>query len=128
MKEELISLLENSYSPYSKFRVSSIVVMNDGKKFNGVNVENSSYGGSICAERNAINSAIANGYKRYDFNKLYVMCDSDKISTPCFICRQTINEMFNPDCNIVCMNTKGEIKSFKVRDLCPEPFNDENLK
>ena len=64
MREKLISLLNNSYSPYSKFRVSAIVVMKDGKFFNGVNVENASYGGSICAERNAINAAISNGYKR----------------------------------------------------------------
>lgn len=128
MKDKLISLLENSYSPYSKFRVSAIVVMNDGKEFNGANVENASYGGSICAERNAINSAISNGYRRFDFNKLYIMCDSEIIGTPCFICRQTISEMFDKNCEIICMNPKGESKVFMVSDLCKEPFSDENLK
>ncbi len=78
MKEKLIKLLSNSYSPYSKFRVASIAVMKDGKEFCGVNVENASYGASICAERNAINSAIAAGYKKYDFESLYVMCDNQK--------------------------------------------------
>ena len=71
MKEKLVSLLENSYSPYSKFRVSAIAVMNDGREFPGVNVENASYGASICAERSAILSAISNGYKKHDFKELY---------------------------------------------------------
>ena len=64
MKDKLIKLLNNSYSPYSNFRVASIVVMNDGKEFSGVNVENASYGATICAERSAILSAISAGYKR----------------------------------------------------------------
>lgn len=128
MKEKLIDLLKNSYSPYSKFRVAAIVVTKDGKEFNGVNVENASYGGSICAERNAINGAISSGYKRYDFKSLYVMCDSDVIGTPCFICRATISEMFNIDCEVTCMNTKGESKTFKVSELCTYPFSDDNLK
>ena len=118
MKDKLVKLLDNSYSPYSKFRVSAIVVMKDGTEFCGVNVENASYGGSICAERNAINSAISNGYKRYDFNKLYVMCDSEIIGTPCFICRQSISELFNKENDVICMNPKGDIKAFKVSDLC----------
>lgn len=54
MKEKLVSLLNHSYSPYSHFRVAAIVVMKDGREFNGVNVENASYGATICAERSAI--------------------------------------------------------------------------
>ena len=94
MKEKLLELLNNSYSPYSNFRVSAIAVMKDGKEFYGVNVENASYGVCNCAERSAIYGAISNGYKRYDFEKLYVMCDTDKLGTPCFICRQVISELF----------------------------------
>ena len=63
MKEKLLKLLNNSYSPYSKFRVAAIVVMKDGKEFCGVNVENASYGAGICSERSAIVSAVSNGYK-----------------------------------------------------------------
>ena len=128
MKEKLINLLNNSYSPYSKFRVAAIVIMKDGKEFCGVNVENASYGGSICAERNAINSAISNGYKRFDFDSLYVMCDSDIIGTPCFICRATISEMFDVNANITCISPSGKAKVFKVSELCTYPFSDENLK
>ncbi|MEI3529758.1 MAG: cytidine deaminase [Bacilli bacterium] len=128
MHYKLLKLLENSYSPYSHFRVASIVVMKDGKEFSGVNVENASYGASICAERSALVSAISAGYKRYDFEKLYVMCDNDKISMSCFLCRQFISELFEKDKIIVAMNPSGETKELKVAELCPYPFSDEDLK
>ncbi len=128
MKEKLLKLLNNSYSPYSNFKVSSIVVMKDGKEFTGVNVENSSYGAAICAERNAITTAISNGYKKNDFEKLYVMCDSEKVSTCCFLCRQFIVELFEKDKKIVCMSNNGDVKEFTVEELCPYPFTEEDLK
>ena len=128
MKEKLIKLLGNSYSPYSKFRVAAIVVMKDGKEFSGVNVENASYGATICAERNVIVQAISFGYKKNDFDKLYVMCDNDKIGTCCMLCRQVIQEFFESDKNIICMNPKGESKIYTVGELCPFPFNEDDLK
>lgn len=127
MKDKLIKLLDNSYSPYSKFRVAAITIMKDGKEFSGVNIENASYGVSNCAERSAIYSAISNGYKRYDFEELYVMCDCNDIGTPCFICRQVISEMFEKNKKVICMNPKGESVTYKVSDLCPYPFGDDTL-
>ncbi len=128
MKEKLLKLLDNSYSPYSHFRVSCVVVMKDGQEFAGVNVENASYGATICAERSAIVSAISHGYKRYDFEKMYVMCDNTKIGMSCFICRQVISEMFESDKEIIAMNPIGEIESHTVAELCPYPFSDDDLK
>ena len=128
MREKLIKLLDNSYSPYSNFRVASIAVMKDGREFGGVNVENASYGASICAERTAILSAIAAGYKPYDFETLYVMCDNDKIGMSCFMCRMVISEMFEPDKKIVAMNPSGEQEVHTVDELCPYPFGSEDLK
>lgn len=128
MKEKLLKLLENSYSPYSNFRVSSIVRMKDGTEFGGVNVENASFGVTVCAERNAIFSALSNGYKPGDFEIMYVMCDSEKISSSCFMCRQVISEMFDEDKKIVFMSNTGEEKSYLVKELCPMPFNSEDLK
>ncbi len=127
MKEKLLELLNNSYSPYSKFRVSSIVVMKDKKAYAGVNIENASFSATICAERVAINTAIANGYKKGDFDKLYVMVDSSKISSCCFLCRQVITEFFDKDSEIILMNNLGESKEYKVNELCPLPFNEEDL-
>ena len=100
MREKLIELLNNSYSPYSHFRVSAILVCKDGNEFRGVNVENAAYGSSICAERSAILSAVSNGYKKGDFEALYVMCDNEKIGMPCFQCRQVFAELFDKDAHI----------------------------
>lgn len=127
MKEKLINLLNNSYCKYSNLRVAAIVVMKDGKEFGGVNVENASFGASICAERVAITSAVAKGYKKGDFDAMYVMCDSSKIGTCCFICRQIIEEFFEEDRQIVMMNPNGEMLVKTVRELCPYPFNEDNL-
>lgn len=129
MKEELLELGKNSYSPYSHFRVASIAIMKDGKKFKGVNVENASYGACVCAERNAIFSAITSGYKKGEFKELHIMClDSKQISTSCFACRQVISELFDKDAKVICYNNEGETKTFTVEELCPYPFDEEDLK
>lgn len=128
MKDKLNKLLENSYSPYSKFRVASIAIMKDGKEFYGVNVENASYGATVCAERSAILSAIAAGYRQYDFETLYVMCDNDKIGMSCFLCRQVISEMFERNKYVIAMNPNGEQVKYTVEELCPYPFGSEDLK
>ncbi|MDY5058521.1 MAG: cytidine deaminase [Bacilli bacterium] len=127
MEESLKRLLKNSYSPYSGFRVASICLMKDGKSFGGVNVENASYGATICAERVAITSAIASGYTKGDFSKLYVMCDSSRIASSCFICRQVINEFFDKDCEVILYSNDGEKEIYTVRELCPYPFGSSDL-
>ena len=128
MKEKLLKLLENSYSPYSHFRVASIAIMKDGKEFNGVNIENASYGVTICAERVAIFNAIAAGYKPHDFEKLYVMCDSKDIGPSCFACRQVISEMFERDKEIIWMSNTGEYVVHTVSEICPYPFTSESME
>ena len=128
MREKLIELLNNSYSPYSHFRVAAILVCKDGTEFRGVNVENAAYGSSICAERSAILSAVSNGYKKGEFKELFVMCDNDKIGMPCFQCRQVFTELFDKDMIVTCMNPKGETIVKSVRELCPYPFDSEDLK
>lgn len=128
MFEKLTALLNNSYSPYSNFRVASIVVMKDGKEFGGVNVENASYGATICAERTAILKAVSEGYKKGDFKEIYTMCDSDRISSSCFLCRQVISEFFEEDSLIYFLDNKGNIEKHQVKDVCPYPFNEDDLK
>lgn len=128
MRDKLIKLLDNSYSPYSHFRVAAILVCKDGKEFNGVNVENAAYGASICAERSAIVSAVSSGYKKGDFKELYVMCDNKKIGMPCFQCRQVFVELFDKDMFVTCMNPDGEEIVKTVSELAPFPFDSEDLK
>lgn len=127
MKEELIKLLDKAYAPYSNFRVAALIETKDGKFIPGVNVENASYGATICAERNAITTAVSMGYKPGDFKRLYVMVSGDKLSMPCFMCRQAIVEFFDKDCEIVEMGKNGEMEKHTVSELCPYPFDKSDL-
>ena len=127
MKEELIKLLDKAYAPYSKFHVSAIVETKDGKYIPGVNVENASYGATICAERNAITTAISMGYKKGDFKNIYIMVSGEKLSMPCFMCRQVIVEFFDRDSEIILMGKSGEIEKHTVAELCPYPFDESDL-
>jgi len=127
MKEKLLKLLDNAYCPYSNFRVSAIVVMKDGTEVSGVNVENASYGAAICAERNAITTAIAMGYKKENFDRLYVMTSGKRISSCCFICRQVIVEFFDKNSLVTLMDMEGNEKVLTVEELCPYPFDSEDL-
>ena len=127
MREELIKLLDKAYAPYSKFHVASIVEMKDGKFIPGVNVENASYGATICAERNAITTAIAMGYKKGDFKNIYIMVSGEKLSMPCFMCRQVIVEFFDKDSEIILMSKDGKMEKYGVNDICPYPFDEDDL-
>ena len=126
MREKLKELLQNSYAKYSKYRVSCICIMKDGKMFPGVNVENASFGATICAERNAITTAISFGYHRGDFKELHVMVDSEKIGSPCFMCRQVMEEFFDSDL-LVYLYSQKEMQKLTVHELCPYPFTEDNL-
>lgn len=128
MKDKLLELQKNSYAPYSDFHVSAIVVVKDGVEFSGVNVENASFGATICAERSAIVSAISAGYKKGDFKELNVMVSSGEVGMPCFICRQVISEFFDKDATVRCFATTGEYKEYTVEEICPYPFGSEDLK
>lgn len=129
MEEKLKSLQEASYSPYSHFKVSAVVLMNDGKTFDGVNVENASYGATVCAERVAIFQAVTNGYhEKENFKELHIMVSSPKTSTCCFLCRQVITEFFCDDAIIYLYNNEGAKTKFLVKELCPYGFTKEDLK
>lgn len=127
MKEKLIKLLDNAYAPYSNFHVACLVEMKDGRLIPGVNVENASYGASICAERNAITTAIALGYKKGDFKNIYIMVSGEKLSMPCFMCRQVIVEFFDKDSEIILLGKNGEEEKYIVEEICPYPFDETDL-
>ena len=126
MREKLVKLIGNSYAPYSKYKVSCICVMKDLEEFNGVNVENASYGATICAERSAIVSAISAGYQKGDFKEIHIYVDSDILGSPCFLCRQVFVEFFDLETKVI-LYSKKEQKEFTVKELCPYPFSEEML-
>lgn len=111
---------EHSYSPYSRFRVGAAVLAADGRSFRGTNVENASYGLTVCAERVAIFSAVAAGVTR--FVALAVSMGSptqaDSERMPCGACRQVMAEFMEPDAVILL----GGQSSCRLADLLPRPF------
>ena len=119
MKEKLLKLLNNSYSPYSNFQVASIVVMKDGSEFNGVNVENASYGAAICAERTAAVKAVSSG--DVCFKRIAVVSSSGEYTYPCGICLQFLSEFMEKGV-IVLKDDKEGIKEFDFDRLFPNAF------
>lgn len=117
--EKTIKNLKFSYSPYSKFKVSSSVLSESGKIFTGVNIENSSYSLTLCAETSAIAIALSNGVKK--INAVAIYADSEEFVFPCGACRQRISE-FSDNADIILINTKRKIKILKLKSLLPNSF------
>ena len=129
MKEKLQNLLENSYTPYYKYPVASIIIMNDGTEFRGVNVETSSPASGICAERNALYSAITAGYKKGDVKEIHVMSKTEDDCFPCFICRHALNDLCSKDTKVFSHTySDSRITVHTIEELCPYPFSDDNMK
>jgi len=91
--KQAIEAMENAYAPYSKFKVGAALLTKSGKIYTGCNIENSSYGASVCAERVAIFKAVSEG--EHDFELLVVATKTEEPSPPCGICRQVISEFSN---------------------------------
>ncbi len=129
MKERLRKLLENSYSNVYHYSVAAIIECKDGTTFEGVNIETSSPAAGICAERNALYSAITKGYKKGDIKAVYIMNKTDKECYPCFICRQALYDFCDKNTEIITYNYDGTRENtITLEDLCPYPFSDDDLK
>ena len=111
---------EKAYVPYSNFPVGAALECPDGQVFTGCNVENSAYGGTICAERTAVCKAVSEGYRK--FRKIAVWGKSDDYCTPCGACRQFLAE-FSHDIEILCSKADGRYVSYKLSELLPHLFN-----
>ncbi len=108
----------NAYAVYSNFRVGAALLADDGNIFEGCNVENSSYGLTICAERNAVFRAVAEGKQR--FRALAISSDDAGFITPCGACRQVLAE-FAPRMEIILTNAAGKKKVTTLDKLFPIP-------
>ena len=115
---------ENAHAAYSNFRVGAALRATSGRIFGGCNVENATYGLTVCAERIAIFKAISEGER--GFEAIAVVTDTDSLTPPCGACRQLIWE-FCGDVPVVLANLKGKIEILRMRDLFPKPFDSSNL-
>lgn len=109
-----------AYAPYSKFPVGVAVLAQSGKIYTGCNVENASYGGTVCAERNAIAAAVVAGERT--FTAVMVYTPQDKLTPPCGICRQVIAEFFTPDAPIASCNHLQQQQLWTLGELLPAAF------
>lgn len=118
---------KNAYVPYSNFPVGAALLLKDGSVINGVNVENVSFGATNCAERTAIFTAVAKGYKKGDFQAIAVAGDTIDFLPPCSICRQVMVEFCSPDMPVYLTNDKEEIRELALKELLPYAFTDLDM-
>ncbi|HEY3265795.1 MAG TPA: cytidine deaminase [Armatimonadota bacterium] len=116
---------ENSYSPYSGHKVGAAIRLSDGAVFSGCNVENASFGATVCAERTAVQTAVA-ARGAVSIVAVMVVTDSTPSWPPCGICRQVLAE-FGPNCTVHSANLRGEIWTVPLSDLYPRPAGPDLL-
>lgn len=124
MYEELIEAAKaarlRAYAPYSNFLVGAAVATRSGAIFPGCNIENSSYGATICAERVALGNAYAHGER--ECAAIAIVADTLELCPPCGICRQVLFEL-GEQLDIVLANLRGDVRVFTPADLLPEAFS-----
>jgi cytidine deaminase len=118
------SARENAHAVYSNFRVGASLRATSGRIFGGCNVENATYGLTVCAERVAIFKAISEGERGFD--AIAVVTDTDALTPPCGACRQLIWE-FCGNVPVILANLKGKLEIIPMRELFPKPFDSSNL-
>lgn len=124
LKAAAVSMLDRTYCPYSHFPVGAALECADGTVFTGCNVENAAYPAGICAERNAIAHAVAEGHT--DFARIVIAGRGKDFCVPCGICRQVMRE-FAPELEIICLNGAGESRTFTLPELLPHSFGPDHL-
>lgn len=118
--EAALRVRENAFAPFSNFKVGAALEDYSGKVYTGCNVENATYGLTICAERVAIFKAISEGAR--GFRRIAVAADTEQLTPPCGACRQLLWE-FCGDAEVVLINLQGKSESFQMKDLFPRPFD-----
>ena len=126
LEKELIAaacrVLQQAYAPYSGFSVGAALRTRSGQVFTGCNVENASYGLTICAERVAVGKAVSEGER--DFEAIAIA--SRGAATPCGACRQVLAE-FNPELHIIVADPEGNYRQFRLSELLPQAFSSNDL-
>lgn len=110
---------ERAYAPYSKYHVGAALLLENNDIIEGVNIENASYGGTICAERSAVATAVSQGFR--EFKAIAVVTDSSPLAAPCGFCRQILAE-FEPNLRVILANTQGEVLETDLATLLPMQF------
>jgi len=117
-----------SYSPYSQIKIGASLILSNGQVYSGCNIENASYGGTVCAERVAIWKAYSENSSNEKIKEIVVSSDAESPWPPCGFCRQVIAEFATPETIIRLVNLEYHEVVYKFKDLFPEAFKPEHLK
>jgi cytidine deaminase len=118
--EAALNVRKNAHAPFSDFPVGAAIEDMHGRIHTGCNVENATYGLTICAERVAVFKAVSEGARR--FRRVVVVADTDVLTPPCGSCRQILWE-FCGDVELTLVNLQGKTEKFQMKDLFPRPFD-----
>ena len=135
LSDEILELIdaaqnarENAYAPYSNFKVGAALRLKDGTLITGVNIENCSYGLTVCAERNAIAAALGAGAQKGDIMTVAVVVDAAEVASPCGACRQVLAEIVSLETPVVLHNLRfSQTLVMKLSELLPVAFLPESL-
>ena len=125
LREEAFTARERAYCPYSNYRVGAVLETDTGELFQGCNVENASYPAGTCAERVALGSAIAAGFRR--FRRVVIATDAQSPTPPCGLCRQALVE-FAPALEVIAISGGGTVVRWSLADLLPSPFTPASIE
>lgn len=119
--------LPNSYSQYSNFKVAAALRLKNGEVITGVNVENASFGLTNCAERTALFTAYAKGYRKEDITEMLITTEQTTFISPCGACRQVMRELMPENAKITMTTVTGETKTVLNKELLPFAFTASDL-
>lgn len=125
--EQARSIASHAYAPYSHYPVGACLVLESGAVYEGVNVENASYGGTICAERIAVGAAVTAEGPKMRITHVVVHTLSSPPAAPCGLCLQVLSEFASPDTAVTCANHRGEIRTFTFEQLLPQAFHGTDI-
>ena len=128
LRQLAITAMNHSYSPYSQKQVGAVIELTNGKTYTGCNIENSSFGGTVCAERVAVWKAISEEGPDALIKSVVVATDASPPWSPCGLCRQVINEFASKSCEVHLVNKAGDVKSFTHKELLPHGFDRSALQ
>ena len=120
--------LKDSYSPYSHFQVADALMTESGKTYTGVNIENSSFGLTNCAERTAMFNWVNDGGLPDPIERLLIIGNTDRPISPCGACRQVMSEFMAPESEVILTDTKGEFVRYTVDELIPYHFTEKDIE
>ncbi|WP_409479973.1 cytidine deaminase [Pseudobdellovibrio sp. HCB154] len=127
LKDLAIKAMEFSHSPYSTKRIGAAIRLSNGQIYSGCNIENASYGGTVCAERVAIWKAFSENKKPVHVTHVAVASAEENPWPPCGFCRQVLAEFAKPDTEVILTNTTGKEKAISFKELFPFAFEPEHL-